>query len=251
MHAQNNWSSIPNEGNKRKKSLSTQWTRCIWFWCMRKRIWILLLLLPEYVRLWKCEDQNISSEILKMCHMHCIFSSSCVSASVSFTFPEIIMFWLFCFVSFRISSSSGCCCWYCVYCMCVSIFIPLSIHRLVRSCSNFQLHTFYSNEFLRENLMCTGTCICISICKLYCLCLLFTVYCSLFAMHTHADVYGSAAQSTKTEWSSTKVVLFCCFSVRLSFDCCVRECVCTENWARFAFGPRDNKITRELKTKPL
>lgn len=57
-------------------------------------------------------------------------------------------------------------------------------------------------------------------------------------MHTHADLYGSAAQSTKTEWSSTKVVLFCCFSVRLSFDCCVRVSVSV-----FAFA---QKIEHDL-----
>lgn len=176
-----------------------------------KSVWYMLL--PEW----------ISIEILKMCHMHhTVFISLSAGCLYLLHFLKSLCFR--CFVLFYfilILSSSGClvCCWYCV-CMFYSAFYP-PIGAIMPQISN-------CTHFIQMNL-CVWVCTCgenlmhihhtlkhvyvyISICKLYCICI-----CSVCTLHVHME----------TEWSSSmKVVLFCYFSVRLSFDCCVWEFLC-------------------------
>lgn len=142
----------------------------------------------------------------------------------------------FCFVLFQFLSVFGwysCCCWY-VYAhsTCYSAFYPLIDANILKK--NFQLHTFYSNEFCvwaahsGENLMCIH----ILICKLLYLCLLYTM-------------------ETQRTQNRLKVVLFHYFSARLSFwlQYAMPESVCVRKIEHNSLLEYDLTKTKEIRQK--
>lgn len=229
------------------------WTRSHFVWMHEKIDSDRITAIIRYVRNMLCKFASAKNGTYYLMCRKCVICTAylCVRVCLFLSlvhFLKSLCVDLFCFVSFQMLSSSGCLEWWC-YCCWYYVFIPLSIHRLVdhaqiSNCTHFIQMNFCVWVLSGENLMCTNTAHMCAYRYVNYIAYVHRLPLTVRTEHAHTDVYGSAAQ--ETEWSSTKVVLFRYFSVRLSFDCC--ECLCmhacmhtyvyvrTENWARFAFG---------------